>query len=82
MLSTEVSFESLLIDVRFLHYVLDNDESQEAYWDTVANLSEANKQAVERAKNVLMHLDEPCNFVSRKELLRLRERIHRALRVL
>lgn len=81
MVSTKVSLESLLVDVHFLHYVLDDDVSQKSYWDTVAGLSEDNKQAVERAKSVLMHLDEPCNFVGRKEILRLRGRIRQTLRV-
>lgn len=71
----DINVTSLLENADFLRYVLDADAGQRQQWYRFEQEHPCWQPAIERAKYILLHLDEMGSVLSEEEIESLRQRI-------
>ena len=71
----DINVTSLLENADFLRYVLDADAGQRQQWHRFEQEHPCWQPAIERAKYILLHLDEMGSVLSEEEIESLRQRI-------
>lgn len=71
----DINVTSLLKNADFLRYVLDADAGQRQQWNRFEQEHPCWQPAIERAKYILLHLDEMGSVLSEEEIESLRQRI-------
>lgn len=71
----DINVTSLLENADFLRYVLDADAGQRQQWPYFEQEHPCWQPAIERAKYILLHLDEMRSVLSEEEIESLRQRI-------
>lgn len=77
----DINVVSLLENVGFLRYVLEDDENQRHYWLQFLVEHPQWKGAMEQAQQILHQLDRPTGFLTAEELESLKKRIKRHISV-
>lgn len=76
-ISNEVS--CLLVNDAFIYAMLDNSGVEQTDWHLFTDTTNYSMAALDEARNILLHLDEPSEAFSSKEIDDLKSKIQSAL---
>lgn len=65
-----------LLDEDFLNYVFDESKELAEYWESFLEKNPSKKNNFLKAKNILLHLDEPSKAFSDEDVDILKKRIN------